>query len=72
MRQAIRHETVPFVRFGGSKMLLTILLVVLVLAMFGGWGYSRGNGGAYGNPMGILGLVLLVVLVVILVRNGGI
>jgi uncharacterized membrane protein len=38
--------------------------------MLGGWGYGRG-GSSYGNPMGILGIVLLVVLVVFLVNHGG-
>jgi hypothetical protein len=51
-------------------MLLTILLVVLIVALLGGWGHGRMWGGSYGNPMGALGLILLVVLVVLLVRGG--
>jgi Protein of unknown function (DUF3309) len=51
-------------------MLLTILLVVLVVALLGGWGHGRMGGHSYGNPMGAVGLILLVVLVVLLVRGG--
>jgi hypothetical protein len=49
--------------------MLTILLIVLILMMLGGWGYGRG-GSSYGNPMGIVGVLLVVVLVVYLVRGG--
>ncbi|GAA0235958.1 hypothetical protein LNAOJCKE_0934 [Methylorubrum aminovorans] len=48
-------------------MLLTILLVLLILAVFGGGNF--GWGGAYAGHGNILGLVLLVVLVVVLVRG---
>ena len=51
-------------------MLWTVLLVILILFLFGGWGYGRSQGGSYGNPMGIIGLILVVVLVVILLRGG--
>ena len=50
--------------------MLTILLIVLVIFMLGGWGYGRGRGAGYGNPMGIVGLLLLIILVVFLVRGG--
>lgn len=49
--------------------MLTVLLIVLIILMFGGWGLGYRSGATYGNPMGILGLVLLVVLIVILVRG---
>jgi hypothetical protein len=51
-------------------MLWTILLVVLIIFLLGGWGYGRSRGGSYGNPMGIVGLLLVVVLIVVLVRGG--
>jgi hypothetical protein len=51
-------------------MLLTILLVVLIIALLGGWGHGRLGGNRYGNPMGVVGLLLVVVLVVVLVRGG--
>jgi hypothetical protein len=51
-------------------MLWTVLLVLLILFLLGGWGYGRSQGGRYGNPMGVLGLVLVIVLVVVLVRGG--
>jgi hypothetical protein len=42
----------------------------LVLFLFGGWGVGRWQRGSYGNPMGILGVILVVVLVVLLFRGG--
>jgi Protein of unknown function (DUF3309) len=47
-----------------------VLLVLLILFLLGGWGYGRSRGGSYGNPMGIIGIILVVVLVVILLRGG--
>lgn len=47
-------------------MLLTILLVLLILAVFGGGNYL---GAPYAGPGNIVGLVLLVLLVVLLVRG---
>jgi uncharacterized protein DUF3309 len=50
----------------GRKMLGTILVVLLILALIGAfprWGYSSGWG--YG-PSGIVGVLLLVVLVLAL------
>ena len=49
--------------------LLIVLLVVLILFLMGGWGFGRSRGGSYGNPMGVIGLILVVVLVVILMRG---
>jgi len=46
--------------------MLTILLIVLIVLMLGGWGYGRSSGGRYGNPMGIVGLLLLIFLVLVL------
>jgi hypothetical protein len=51
-------------------MLWTILLVILIIFLLGGWGYGRSRGGSYGNPMGIVGLLLVVVLIIFLVRGG--
>lgn len=52
---------------GDSGMSLgTILLIILILILVGafpGWGYSRGWG--YG-PSGIVGVVLVVVLILVL------
>jgi hypothetical protein len=48
----------------------TVLLVILILFLLGGWGFGRSRGGSYGNPMGIIGLILVVVLVVVLFRGG--
>jgi hypothetical protein len=50
--------------------MLTILLIVLIILMLGGWGYGRNSGGSYGNPMGIIGVLLVIALVVILFRGG--
>jgi fatty acid desaturase len=50
----------------GRTMLGTILIVLLVLALFGAfprWGYSRGWG--YG-PSGLVGVLLIIVLVLAL------
>jgi uncharacterized membrane protein len=52
--------------------MLTILVIILIIFMLGGWGYGRGRGGSYGNPMGIIGIILLVLLVVWLFNRGGI
>jgi hypothetical protein len=49
--------------------MLTIVLIVLTLFMLGSWGYGAWRGGGYGNPMGIIGVLLLIVLVVLLVRG---
>ena len=49
--------------------LMIVLLVVLILFLMGGWGVGRSRGGSYGNPMGLIGLILVVVLVVILIRG---
>lgn len=46
-----------------ARMLMTILIVVLILALVGGlptWGYSRSWGYA---PSGLLGLILVIILV---------
>jgi hypothetical protein len=51
-------------------MLWTVLLILLILFLLGGWGYGRSQGGSYGNPMGVIGLILVVVLVVVLLRGG--
>ena len=53
-----------------ESQMLTILLIVLIIFMLGGWGYGRNSGGRYGNPMGLIGLLLVVALVVILLRGG--
>jgi hypothetical protein len=50
--------------------LVIVLLVVLILFLLGGWGFGRSRGGSYGNPMGLIGLILVVLLVVVLVRGG--
>jgi hypothetical protein len=50
--------------------MLTIILIVLIILMLGGWGYGRNSGGSYGNPMGLIGLLLVIALVVILFRGG--
>jgi hypothetical protein len=43
--------------------LVTLLLILLVVSVvFGGWGYSRPNGGWYWSPAGIVLLVLLLAL----------
>jgi hypothetical protein len=49
----------------------TVLLVLLILFLLGGWGFGRSRGGSYGNPMGVLGVVVVIVLVVYLVNGGG-
>jgi hypothetical protein len=49
-----------------TKMLGTILLIILILLLIGAipnWGYSRGWG--YG-PSGIVGVILIVVVVLLL------
>ncbi len=63
-------QTQPCIRLQhelmGRKMLGTILVVILILALIGAfprWGYSSGWG--YG-PSGIVGVLLIVVLVLAL------
>jgi hypothetical protein len=46
--------------------MLTILVIILIVMMLGGWGYGRRSGGSYGTPMGSVGLLLVIVLVLIL------
>jgi NADH:ubiquinone oxidoreductase subunit 6 (subunit J) len=46
--------------------MMTILLIVLIVMMLSGWGYGRSSGGRYGNPMGVVGVILVIVLVVLL------
>jgi hypothetical protein len=51
-------------------MLMTLLLVVLILAFFGGlpaWPYSREWGYA---PSGVSGLLLIIVIILLLTRAG--
>ncbi len=50
--------------------LLFIVLLVLVVMSFGGWGYGYYNRGAYANPMGLLGAILLVALICWLIFGG--
>jgi hypothetical protein len=54
----------------GLAMLWTVLLILLIIFLLGGWGFGRSRGGNYGNPMGVIGLILVVVLVVVLFRGG--
>ena len=49
-------------------LLILIILIVLVVASYPGWGYSRSWG--YG-PMGIVGLLLIILLVLLLTGNLG-
>jgi hypothetical protein len=49
-------------------MSLTVVLIVLVVFLLGGWGYARNRDTSYGTPMGLLGLLLLIVLVVMLMN----
>jgi hypothetical protein len=54
------------VNLWGATMLGTILIILLILALFGAfprWGYSSGWG--YG-PSGIVGVILIVVLILAL------
>ncbi len=46
-----------------------IVLVVVMLILFVGWAYEGRRGGSYGNPMGIVALVLLIALAVLLYRG---
>jgi hypothetical protein len=46
--------------------LLLILLIVLIVLSFGGWGYGTYNRGAYANPIGLLGVILLIALLLFL------
>lgn len=61
LRRDIKRRTLE-----DTKMLGTVLLVILILLLIGAfpsWGYSRGWG--YG-PSGGLGLVLVIVLILLL------
>jgi hypothetical protein len=46
--------------------LLLVVLILLVVFTFGGWGYGSYHRGAYASPMGLLGAVLLVALLLFL------
>lgn len=46
--------------------LLLLLLILLVVLAFSGWGYGTYSGGAYANPIGLLGVLLLIALLVLL------
>ena len=46
--------------------LIEILLIILIIATFGGG--NLGFGGAYRGPGNILGIILVVLLVVLLLR----
>ena len=50
-------------------MMLGIVLIVVILFMFGGWAYESRRGGSYGNPMGMVALVLLIALAVLLYKG---
>jgi len=58
------ESLIPSSRYGFKKSLL------FILEGFGGWGHGRSSGGSYGNPTGIVGLILVIALIVILL--GGI
>jgi len=49
-------------------LILLILLIVLLVGAYPGWGYSRGWG--YG-PVGVIGLLVIVLLVLLLTGNLG-
>jgi hypothetical protein len=54
---------------GGTAVLWTILVILLILLLVGAlprWGYSSGWG--YG-PSGLLGLVLIIVVILLLTGN---
>jgi len=60
----------PFTKEKETLMLMTLLLVILILAFFGGlpaWPYSREWG--YG-PSGVSGLLLIIVIILLLTRAG--
>ena len=46
-----------------------ILLILLILLLFGGFAHGRAYEGDYGNPMGLLGLILVIVLVIYLLTG---
>jgi hypothetical protein len=59
-------------------MIGTLLLIVLIIALFGGgWGYRSGWYGRYGpsgtgyNPAGVLVIVLIILLIIGLVGGPG-
>lgn len=47
-------------------MTLILIVLLLVLLLGGGWGYTQGHV-AYGNPVGIILLVLLIIVLLGLV-----
>lgn len=48
--------------------LMLILILLLVLALSGS-GYGYYSGGAYANPLGVLGLLLIIAVVVLLLTG---
>jgi|GraSoiStandDraft_1057264.scaffolds.fasta_scaffold292681_3 hypothetical protein len=49
--------------------MLTIILIILIVLLLGGWGYGRWyQPWPYADPAGLLGLLLVVVLIVLLLR----
>jgi len=59
-------------------MIGTVLIIILIIALFGGgWGYRSGWYGGYGpagtgyNPVGILLMVLIIMLIIGLIGGPG-
>jgi hypothetical protein len=48
--------------------MLTIVLIILIVLLLGGWGYGQYHPWPYADPAGLLGLLLVVVLIVLLLR----
>lgn len=49
---------------------LALILILLIVLALGGWGYGTYSGGAYANPIGLLGALLIVALVLWLLFGG--
>lgn len=50
---------------------LMLLLILVILLAFSGAGYGYYRGGAYANPMGVIGTLLIVGLIFWLLFGGG-
>jgi hypothetical protein len=46
--------------------MVTILIIILLVVVLGGWGYNSGNWGPAG---GVIGLLLVIILILYLTGN---
>lgn len=56
-----------------SPLVLLLVVILILLLAGGGWGYRAGwYGPGYGQPAGIIGLIIAIILIVLLLRLLGV